>query len=108
MATSNLRTAFLTIASVVTFAADATLRSIGALADWLTTSFAFVVNAVVNAVEVAFPHHVDPWDRPVDVVAIRALDRDKPRKAFLERAREHTAYQGGGFKLAWHGHALMA
>jgi len=101
MATSTFCIAFLSIASLVTFAADA-------VAYALTAPIVFVVNVVIDAVEMAFPRRVDPWDRPVDVVAIRALDRDKPRKAFLERAREHSAYQGGGFMYSFRNKALLA
>ena len=101
MATSKLRVAFLSIASFIVHYA-------GVLAYALTAPIVFVVNAVIDAVEIAFPRHVDPWDRPVDVVAIRALDRDKPRKAFLERAREHSAYQGGGFMYSFRNKALLA
>ena len=108
MATSTFCIAFLSIASLVTFAADAVSRAAGALAYALTAPIVFVVNVVIDAVEMAFPRRVDPWDRPVDVVAIRALDRDKPRKAFLERAREHSAYQGGGFMYSFRNKALLA
>jgi len=101
MATSHFRLGFLSLASFLIHTFDALLYA-------LSAPIVAVVNAVIDAVELAFSRDVDPWDRPVDVVAIRALDRDKPRKAFLERAREHSAYQGGGFMYSFRNKALLA